>query len=190
MDRGAWWATVRGVTKNWPWLSDLACTHLGYNHTRQKDLSKVCLWIKNKAKRMLSDYDLKFSLYSLRSAWVVGNSLNIPVLWIELSLVCAPHFLVRSEFGAWEIIENVEAESEITANFFRIKFPSKNINSFPSTIQSLPSPLLYPRQSSAFFTSSGQVGHPAIPPSCPAHSCQGLAFADSQISPWLAHSLQ
>ena len=26
MDRGAWWATVHGVTKNWRWLSDWALT--------------------------------------------------------------------------------------------------------------------------------------------------------------------
>ena len=27
MDKGAWWATVHGVTKSWTWLSDLVCTH-------------------------------------------------------------------------------------------------------------------------------------------------------------------
>ena len=27
MDRGAWWATVHGVTRSWIQLSDLACTH-------------------------------------------------------------------------------------------------------------------------------------------------------------------
>ena len=27
MDRGAWWATVHGITKSWTWLSDLACMH-------------------------------------------------------------------------------------------------------------------------------------------------------------------
>ena len=26
MDRGAWWATVHGVTKSWTWLSDQAHT--------------------------------------------------------------------------------------------------------------------------------------------------------------------
>ena len=28
MDRGAWWATVHGVTKSQTCLSDLACTHM------------------------------------------------------------------------------------------------------------------------------------------------------------------
>ena len=27
IDRGAWWATVHGVTKSWTQLSDRACTH-------------------------------------------------------------------------------------------------------------------------------------------------------------------
>ena len=27
MDRGAWWATVHGVTKSWTGLNDLACTY-------------------------------------------------------------------------------------------------------------------------------------------------------------------
>ena len=27
MDRGAWWATVHGVTKSWTGLSNLACMH-------------------------------------------------------------------------------------------------------------------------------------------------------------------
>ena len=27
MDRGAWWATVRGVAKSWTQLSDFECTH-------------------------------------------------------------------------------------------------------------------------------------------------------------------
>ena len=27
MDRGAWWATVHGVTKNWTWLSECMCVH-------------------------------------------------------------------------------------------------------------------------------------------------------------------
>ena len=95
MARGAWWATVHRVAKTWTRLSNQACTYLGYNHTRQKDLSRVCLWIKNKAKRMLSDYDLKFSLYSLRSAWVVRDSLNPPACecsmnWTINSSVCSP----------------------------------------------------------------------------------------------------
>ena len=28
MDKGAWWATVHGVTKNWTRLSNFACTAL------------------------------------------------------------------------------------------------------------------------------------------------------------------
>ena len=30
MDRGAWWATVHGVAKNWTWLSDLTHFSLSY----------------------------------------------------------------------------------------------------------------------------------------------------------------
>ena len=34
MDRGAWWATVYGVTKSWTlYRSDLACTHYTYTET-------------------------------------------------------------------------------------------------------------------------------------------------------------
>jgi len=34
MDRGAWWATVYGVTKSWTlYGSDLACTHYTYTET-------------------------------------------------------------------------------------------------------------------------------------------------------------
>ena len=31
MERGAWWAMVRGVTKSRTWLSDWACTHMQHN---------------------------------------------------------------------------------------------------------------------------------------------------------------
>ena len=33
MDRGAWWATVHGVTKSWTWLSDLHSERLSLTHS-------------------------------------------------------------------------------------------------------------------------------------------------------------
>ena len=35
MDRGAWWATVHGVTKSQTWPSDWACTHALSTHAPQ-----------------------------------------------------------------------------------------------------------------------------------------------------------
>ena len=37
MDRGAWQATVYGVTKSWTWLSDWACTHI--------EITKWYVWV-------------------------------------------------------------------------------------------------------------------------------------------------
>ena len=34
IDRGAWWATVHGVTKSQTWLNDWVCTH-AHTHTQQ-----------------------------------------------------------------------------------------------------------------------------------------------------------
>ena len=43
MDRGAWWATVHGVTKNWTQLSDLARTAHSFNKpTERKESDKIC----------------------------------------------------------------------------------------------------------------------------------------------------
>ena len=39
MDRGAWWATVHGVTKNWTRLS----VHTQYIHTSLRHLGLICL---------------------------------------------------------------------------------------------------------------------------------------------------
>ena len=38
MDRGAWWATVYGVTKSQTWLSTHACTHTLYSKERYQQL--------------------------------------------------------------------------------------------------------------------------------------------------------
>ena len=34
MDRGAWWATIHGVTKSWTWLSDQPWDFFGRNDTK------------------------------------------------------------------------------------------------------------------------------------------------------------
>ena len=41
IDRGAWWATVHGVTKSQTWLNDWVCTH-AHTHTH----SKLMQWSK------------------------------------------------------------------------------------------------------------------------------------------------
>ena len=42
MDRGAWWATVRGVTKSQVQLSDLACSSPVYGSYSKFDTDFLC----------------------------------------------------------------------------------------------------------------------------------------------------
>ena len=46
MDRGAWWTTVHGVTKNWPWLKRLSM-HANLNLPLRQDGSwlAACLYL-------------------------------------------------------------------------------------------------------------------------------------------------
>ena len=47
MDRGAWWATVHGVTKSWLRLSTHACTMTLDFSCIAQDTSKISMSVKN-----------------------------------------------------------------------------------------------------------------------------------------------
>ena len=65
IDRGAWWATVHGVTENWTWLSNWACTHkreLLYSSRNSAQCSLVTLTARNSKKE---GYMYMFSWFTL-----------------------------------------------------------------------------------------------------------------------------
>ena len=77
MDRGAWRATVHGVTKNWTWLSDWA------QYSTEQNLA---FWVHTASSYLFSFYILVFQLYVLESflgVTFILRSLSLPFHYQE-----------------------------------------------------------------------------------------------------------
>ena len=102
MDRGAWWATVHGVTKNWPQLSDWAQNRLKSIIMHfEKSLTVHCLnkniagvlwatkWCKNLRRAVLPF--LMYSISDVTQSISFTNFVNFIYKWKFLENVFACH---------------------------------------------------------------------------------------------------
>ena len=75
MDRGDWWATVHGVSKNQTWLKQLimqVCTHI--LSWRNISLTQNFLWEMQTWKRIIFSSDLKvLNHFKIKSRYVACN---------------------------------------------------------------------------------------------------------------------
>ena len=100
MKRGAWRATVHGVTKSWTWLSDWACIHKRYTWDikNQDKCYKTCALIIKKKRERENTTKIKYQdcnkCFSSQEEWAF---LFIYILFvyrfINLFKIC-PKYLV------------------------------------------------------------------------------------------------
>ena len=82
-DRGAWWATVQGVTKSWMWQR----THTHTPHTM--DLRAVCAWTGNPGTPLIAVWPWIrfFTFWSMPSNCSNSIDTNLTMSWFKKKIV-------------------------------------------------------------------------------------------------------
>ena len=99
-DRGAWWATVHSVAKNWTWLKRLS-TH---THTHTLTLTNVGYWYSLQTRKkniVIQTLNLRLFLYSIATCSLVHVPSLLPVPGVSQTEGLMWTLMRIASWGCW-----------------------------------------------------------------------------------------